>query len=153
MTTITRWNPMREMAAMQSALDRVFDETWRNFRTFNGSADKSLALDVYETANAYIIQVALPGTTPENVNVSLHEGVLTISGQIAQSTPENSRALMLERAYGQFTRSIRLPAPINSDQTEAVFENGVLSLTLPKTPEAQPHQIPVRLGNGQHHNN
>lgn len=140
-----RWNPTREMAAMQNAIDRVFDETWRNFRL--GSADSALALDVHETDNAYIVLAALPGATPDNIQVSWHEGVLTVSGEIPQRTIENSRALMLERVGGKFARSVRLPQPIESTNVEAVFENGVLTLTLPKTPEVQPRQIPVRVAN------
>ncbi len=138
-----RWNPAREMAAMQTAIDRVFDETWRNFRL--GSSDSSLALDVYETDAAYLVVAALPGATTDNIQVNWHDGVLTISGEIPQQNFENSRALMLERVTGKFARSVRLPQPIEANNVEALFENGVLTLTLPKTPEVQPRQIPVRM--------
>lgn len=141
MTTIVRWNPFREMAAMQSAMDRIFDETWRTVR---GNADSTLALDVHETDGSYIIQTALPGANPDSIHVSVHEGVLTISTEIAQTPVENSRTLLQERVYGKFTRSLRLPQMVDLDNVNAAFENGVLTLTLPKSPEAQPRQIPVR---------
>lgn len=150
MTTVVRWNPLREMVTMQSALDRLFDETWRGVRT--GAAESgALALDVHETDSAYIVSAALPGVAADAVNINLHDGVLTISGEIPQFTPEgeqenqNRRALMLERAYGKFQRSIRLPQPVDTSAVEALIENGVLTLTLPKTPEAQPRVIPVKV--------
>jgi HSP20 family protein len=142
--TVVRWNPLREMAAMQGALDRLFDETWRGTRS---TADTgSLALDVHETDSAYLVSAALPGINADAVNINLMDGVLTISGEIEQHTPENSRALMLERAYGKFQRSIRLPQSVDASAVEAHMENGILTLALPKTPEAQPHVIPVKVG-------
>ncbi len=144
MTTVVRWNPLREMAAMQGALDRLFDESWRNVRS--GSDTGALALDVHETDNAYLVTAALPGVNPDAVNINLLDGVLTISGEVQQATPENSRALMLERVYGKFQRSIRLPQAVDASAVEAHMENGVLMLTLPKTPEAQPRTIPVKTG-------
>ena len=142
MTTVVRWNPLREMVAMQNALDHFFDDTWRGART--GADVGALALDVHETDQAYVVSAALPGVNSDAVNVSLHDGVLTISGEIPQFTLENSRALMLERVYGKFQRTIRLPQPIDANTVEATMENGELTLTLPKTPEAQPRVIQVR---------
>jgi HSP20 family protein len=145
MTTIVRWNPLREMVAMQSALDRVFDETWRGIR--NGGDVGTLALDVHETDSAYVVSAIVPGVSADAINISLHDGVMTIAGEIPQATSEtteNRRAILLERTYGKFQRSIRLPQPVDTNRIEAVVENGVLTLTLPKTPEAQPRVIPVK---------
>lgn len=142
MTTVVRWNPAREMAAMQNTLDRLFDENWRAAR--NGAHASNLALDVHETDQAYFVSAVVPGVTAEALNISLHDGILTISGEIAQPTHENARALLLERGYGKFQRSIRLPLAVDASAVEASIENGVLTLTLPKAPEAQPRQIPVK---------
>ncbi|NDJ60737.1 MAG: Hsp20/alpha crystallin family protein [Chloroflexi bacterium] len=146
MTTIIRWNPIREMAAMQSAIDRAFDETWRNLRT---DADSyTLPLDVYETEAGYTVTAALPGATSENIEISLHDNVLTIAGTVPQSVAfgedEKVRTLAQERAYGSFSRNIRLPQPVDRDNIEATFDNGVLTLTLPKSAAVLPRQIPVR---------
>jgi HSP20 family protein len=143
MATVVRWNPIREMAAMQSAMDRLFEDTWRNTRSnFNGNA---LALDVHETDAAYTIFAALPGLDPDHINVNLHDGVLTISAELPEPTvEENVRVLLRERIYGKFSRSITLPQAVDIDNVEAAYENGVLALTLPKTPEAQPRTIPIR---------
>lgn len=145
MTTLIRWNPVREMAAMQNAMDRLFDENWRTVRPT--VAGNNLALDVYETDAGYVIFTALPGVTPEAINVSMEDDVLTISGEVAQPVfdeKDNARALIQERTTGKFTRSIRVNTPVDADKIEAAYENGLLKLTLPKTPAAQPRLIPVK---------
>jgi HSP20 family protein len=140
--TIVRWNPLREIAAMQSAMDRFFDDSWRSIR----SSGDALMLDVHETETEYRVMTSLPGVKPEDVTVSLNNDVLTITAETRQEVmPENSKPLLMERSYGKIMRSIRLPVPVVSDKIEAVLENGVLRLTLPKTPESQPRQIPVRV--------
>lgn len=144
MTTIVRWNPVRDMAAMQNAFDRLFED---NRRVGRSVATNALALDVYENDQTYTVYTVLPGVNPEAINVSLDDDVLTISGEVAQPVfdeKDNTRKLLLERNYGKFTRSIRLAQPIDSEKVEAAYENGVLKLTLPKTPAAQPKQIPVK---------
>lgn len=142
MTTVVRWNPVREMAAMQNTLDRLFEDNRRSAR--NGVNTGSLALDVHETDQAYVIHALVPGVSAEAVSISLHDDVLTIAGEVPQFTLENSRALLLERSFGKFQRSLRLPQPVDTNAVDAQIENGVLTLTLPKTPEAQPRVIPVK---------
>lgn len=144
MSTIIRWNPIREMATMQNALDRLFEETW-NGASRGGSAVSTLALDVHENDNNYVVSAAVPGLTADQLQVNFQDGVLTISGEINQEKRDDSRAIMLERVYGKFQRSVRLPLQVNADAIEAVLDNGVLKLTLPKSPEVQPRQIPVRV--------
>jgi HSP20 family protein len=152
MSTIIRWNPVREFAGRQSAFDRFFDETWRSYR--NVETSLALPLDVHETETAYHVVAALPGVLADSINVNLHDDILTISGELPQNTyPENARALLLERTYGKFSRSIRLPEAVVADQIEATLDNGVLTLNLPKSPEAQPKTIPVRVHTNGHSTN
>lgn len=149
MSTIVRWNPIREMAAMQTAMDRLFEDTWRTVRPV--AAGSGLVLDVYETDSKYIIYTAIPGVEPGQISVSLDDDVLTISGEVAQPAfgeNENARVLLYERTYGKFTRSVRLGVPVDGDKIEAAYENGVLKLTVPKAPQAQPKVIPVHVSNG-----
>ncbi len=145
MTKVMRWNPIREMVAMQNAMDRIFENT-----TPNRNVDRSLALDVHENETSYVIIAALPGLNAEDVKVNIHDNVLTISGETNSNyeQKDGDRALLLERTYGKFSRSVRLPKEIDHNAVEAVYNNGVLTLTLPKTPEAQPKTIPVRVSNG-----
>ena len=151
MANITRWNPIREMAAMQNALDRMFDEGWRGWQGEDAMGTRSLALDVQEDDNNYVITTALPGVQADNIKINLQNDYLTIEGEIPEQTTEkqDSRFLMRERSYGRFSRTIRLPQPVNRDRVEATYEDGILRLTLPKSEEAQPRQITVKTGQKQ----
>jgi HSP20 family protein len=145
MTTIYRWNPIREMNAMEQAMDRFFEANRRSPRT---AAAYSLPLDAYETDQAYVVFAALPGINPADIQVHFEDDTLTISGEVPQPTFEegvNARARLTERTYGKFSRSIRVAQPVDTDQVEAAYDNGLLKLTLPKTTAAQPRQIPVRV--------
>ena len=149
MATIVRWNPMREFAAMQDAMDRIFEENRRTLRNGNyGVNTRALALDVHENDNTYTVMTVLPGINPDDINVSLHDGALTISAEIIKpEVEEGTRVLLNERVYGKFSRTINLPNAVDADNVEAAYDNGMLTLTLPKVAEAQPRQIPVRFNN------
>ncbi len=142
MSTIVRWSPAREFALMQRAMDRVLDETWRGIQARSAV---TLPVDVYETETAYTVVASVPGVKADGLNIALHDGVLTMSGELAPvAQPDNARALVVERSAGKFSRSLRLPEAVEVGQIEAVLTDGVLTLTLPKTLEAQPRLIPVR---------
>lgn len=146
MSTVIRWKPVRDVNAFQGAIDRMSDENWRTVRPT--SAGNALALDAYETDSSYTIYASLPGISPDQINVSLDDNVLTVSGEITRPSfdeKENVRSLLSERAYGKFSRSVRLSLPVDGDKVEAAYENGILKLVLPKTPAAQPKQIPVKI--------
>jgi HSP20 family protein len=144
MSTIIRWNPLREMAEMQTAMNRLFDDTWRTVWPVVETSS-TLPLDVYEADNGYTVIAALPGVEQDNINITLHQNVLTLSAEIPQyNLQEGQQALIVERPSGKLTRSITLPRPIYADQVEAIYENGVLTLTLPLSPEAQPKRITVQ---------
>lgn len=141
--TIVRWNPLREIAAMQNMMDRLVDEAWQDFRPFTGN--NTLPLDIHETQDSYTIVANIPGLTAEDINLNLHDNVLTIDVEIKQpEVAEGVRVLAQERFYGRLTRRFSLPQAIDADNVEAAYSNGVLTLTLPKTAEAKPRQIPVR---------
>lgn len=141
---ITRWNPMRDMLAMQNQLDRMFDEAWRPLYDDN----MGIALDIDESEDAYTVSAAIPGMDAEDIDVSMNDNVLTISGETRveneRKDEEGKRVLMRERRYGQFSRSVRLVNPVDADNIEATYENGVLTLTLPKREESKPRRIAVK---------
>ncbi len=142
---IVRWNPVREMAAMQSAMDRMFDEFGRGINGFDGTTTNWLALDVNENDDAYVVQADLPGVNPDDINITLNDNVLTISAETQrEETHENERRIITERSYGKYSRSLTLPNTVESDKVEADYENGVLRLTLPKSEKAKPRQISVK---------
>lgn len=145
MTRIVRWNPFHEVVDMQRQLDRVFDEMNRGFGdaewTNNGY---HLAMDVNENDDTYVVKANLPGINVDDINITLHENVLTVSAEINQEdVAEGERRLVTERRYGRFQRSMRLPQTVNADNVVADYEDGVLTLTLPKSEAAKPRQIAV----------
>lgn len=145
---IVRWNPFREMANMQSAMDRIFEDAWRGNWPTNTywTGFDTPALDINETDAAYEVSVPLPGVNPDDINVKMQNGVLTISGELPQpKVEENRKVVVQERYYGKFSRSVSLPQSVDSNKVEATYDNGVLSLTLPKLPEAQPKQIAIKV--------
>jgi len=131
----------------------LFDEMERLFEEFNHSSSRqsaersfSPAVDISESENHYLMNVDLPGIKKEDIKIEMHENVLTISGerQRARKYEDENKAQRFERSYGSFTRSFSLPTTVESDKIEARYEDGVLSLYLPKTPIAQARTIEVQ---------
>ncbi len=103
------------------------------------------ALDVNETDDHYAITVELPGARREDVTVELEEGMLTIRGEKKSEREEkNEQRRFVERSYGTFSRSFSLPRDADGDRIEAAFENGVLTLTIPKSEEAKPRTVSIK---------
>lgn len=155
MAALTRWEPMRELATMRQVMDRMFDEDM--FRLAggwdrSGGEAASLACDVAEKDDAYVVKASLPGVNPEDVDITLADNVLTIRGETKADTEIKEEHYHLrERRFGSFMRSVTLPNAVDADKIEAVNENGVLTLTLPKAESVKPRKIEVkRMVNGQH---
>lgn len=144
MSSIVRWNPVREIAAMQNLMDRLMDSMVTGDETV--SAGRPLALDVTETKEAYTVKTALPGVDAENIRVNLEDDVLIIEAEMPERTTEREdhKVLIKEMSYGKFSRRVRLPQTVNSEEVVAEYNDGILTLTLPKSPETQPRAIPVR---------
>lgn len=106
------------------------------------------AVNLYETADAYILTAELPGVEPDEIQVSLEGGTVTLSGErrIDPLGQEGVSVHRSERQAGSFRRAFELPAAIDAGKVEAVHKHGVLMLRLPKTPEAKPRQISVKAG-------
>lgn len=145
MANLTRWNPFREMAAMQSMMDRFFED-WRPFFEDGHETGNMLAIDVHEDETQYTVSTELPGVKPENINVRQEGEYLLIDAEIPEQMTEREgkRSIIKERRYGRFTRRLRLPQNIDFQNADANYEDGVLTLTLPKSPEAQPRVITVK---------
>jgi HSP20 family protein len=144
---IVRWQPVRT----RSAFDRLFDDIethWLSPKT-NGNGNghgHALALDVREDDNSYVVSAAVPGVNSDAIDVKVENDVLTIAAEVNEvHSEEDKHTLLKERRYGKFSRSLRFPENVDSDAIEATYENGVLTLTLPKVPEAQPRTIPVKV--------
>ena len=154
MTTLTRWEPWREMATLRCAFERFFDEPFEARLLLPWRLDEfELAVDVAEDDNAYIVKATMPGVKPEDVEVTLQNNVLTLKGEAkADKEINEERYHLRERRYGAFMRSLTLPATVKADMIEAKHEDGVLTVRLPKTEEDKPKKIAVKTmtnGNGK----
>ena len=150
---MVRWNPFRDMVAMQNAMDRFFSEGWQPLYDERATGSHALALDVHENADSYTVTTELPGVKSENIKIHVDGDFLVIEGETqdqmtGNQQDENSRPLVKERRYGHYSRRIRLPQPVDFDKADAHYEDGVLTLTLPKAQEPQPKTIQVKSGNG-----
>lgn len=128
---------------LQRDINRVFDDFWSRFDRPVGASNGLLSVtgprtDVTETDEAVDVSVELPGMDEKDIDVSLSDDVLTIRGEKKAEREEKKKGYYLaERSYGSFYRSIPLPPGVDSEKAEARFKKGVLTVTLPKTPEAQ----------------
>lgn len=147
MTSITRWEPYRELASMRQMLDRFFDDDFARFPALweRQPGAMSLALDVAEQEDAFIVKASIPGVPADDVEITLTDNVLTIKGEMKEDKEINETSYHLrERRYGSFVRSVTLPTTVDADKIEAGNENGVLTLTLPKAEVAKPKKIEVK---------
>ena len=146
MGTLVRWRPWDEVTrnnlAMANRLRHMAEQTAYD----GGSQVYRLPVDVYSTDDEIVITAAVPGLEPEDIQINLEDDVLTIEGELKREGEEEVDYLIRERAAeGRFHRSLRLNIPVEVENIEAVFNNGVLALTLPKAPEAKPLNIPIKI--------
>jgi HSP20 family protein len=146
MTSLIRWEPVRELDGMRDAMDRLFDESF--FRPLVPALWDTASMptmDLYQTEESVVVKMGLPGVKPEDIQVSVTNGVLNIRGEVKEEKEEKEKTYHLrERRYGSFSRSVTLPSNVSVDKSDAVFENGVLTLTLPKAEEAKAKTITVK---------
>ena len=154
MTTMMRWDPFQDLRSAQDEMAQM-NPTFAHalgLHTQQGNGRTATtawapALDISERKDAYLVTVELPGLKPEDLDITMEDGLLTIQGerQFAQESSEQ-QFHRVERRYGAFRRAITLPAQVQADQIEASFDNGVLEIVVPKAEEAKPKRIQVRPG-------
>lgn len=151
MSNLTRWNPYREMANFRRAMNRLFEDPFYQVTTdWDQPVTWDLPLDVVEKDDEYVVKASLPGINPDDLEITYNNNTLTIRGEMKSDQEEKDEDYVLrERRMGSFTRSISLPVPIQQDQISANFEDGVLTLHLPKTEEVKPRRIPISGKGGQ----
>jgi HSP20 family protein len=139
--------PLVDLVSFEDAMERLFDD--RLFRPMwigNGDRQALPALDLYTTPEAVVAKVALPGVKPEDVDVTIGDDRVTISGTF-QEDKETTDAgyVRKELTEGKFSRTFSLPTAIKADAAKADFKDGLLTLTLPKTEEVKPTHVKVQV--------
>jgi HSP20 family protein len=145
MVNLVRWEPFREMISLRQAMDRLFEDSFVRFPYLPGSGTGEFPIDVYQTKDDLVVKAALPGVKPEEVEITVSEDTITIRGEHTeeQETKEDDY-LHRERYYGAFSRSVAIPVKVKGEKAEATFEEGVLTLTLPKAEEVKPRQVKIK---------
>ena len=146
-TALTRWDPAGDFAAMRNMMDRLFDQGFGRFPALRNSEDfgpASLSLDVVENGENFVVRAAVPGVEPKDVEISVDEDILTIKGEFStREEKEEENYLRREIRAGSFQRQLRLPPTVDPEKADAKFEHGMLTLTLPKKPEARARSIKI----------
>ncbi len=150
MVALTKFDPFRNLLNFQEQFNRLFDDTFRS-RGESALTAWAPAVDIYETENELVLKADLPDINEKDLDIRLENNTLTIQGERKferQVSEENY--LRVERAYGSFTRSFALPSSVNPDQIHAEYQNGVLTVRMPKREESKPKQIKLAVkGNGK----
>ncbi len=146
MAELVRWNPTREMLSLRDAMDRLFQESFLRPGWFGGveAPVAALPLDIYETGDRVVVKASVPGVKPEEIEVTITGDLLTIKGEMkVEEKVEKESYLRQERRYGSFCRQVSLPANVKTENVQATFENGVLSLELPKADIAKTKTVRI----------
>ena len=144
---ITPWRPF-EFDRIRREMDRLWDSFLEGRPVRRVEEDKEWlpSVDVSETKNDLVVKAELPGMDPKVIDISLNNGILTIKGEKKQEKEEKDENYhFIERSYGSFTRSVRLPREVQSNKIVASFKNGVLRVTLPKSEEAKKKEIKIKV--------
>jgi len=145
MTLVRRASPLGELVSLRQAMDRLFEDSFVRPAGFpNGGSEYGFALDVTNAKDALLVEAALPGIDPENVEITVENGTLSIRGESnSEQTTGEGENLVREIRRGSVSRMIALPNGLEPDKAEATFEHGMLTLRIPKAEAVKPRQIRI----------
>ena len=147
---IQRWDPFSDLRQMQDTMDRMWRRVGTAARSSEDGPDMeawAVPLDVTRKGDCTVIRASMPGVSPEDIQVSIEDNVLTIKGQTVREFQEDEESfLMRERRTGSFHRALRLPDSVDPDKVEPRYEHGVLTITVPKAEAKRARQLQVQVG-------
>jgi HSP20 family protein len=133
------------MMTLREAMDRLFDDAFTRPINLRDGGWSAPAVDMYQTDDEVVVKAALPGFSAEEVQINVTGDVLTLRGEMKQEEEQKDKAWHIrEHRWGSFERSIALPTEVKADKANADFENGILTITLPKAEEVKPKTISVK---------
>jgi HSP20 family protein len=145
MSNLTRWEPVREMMTLREAMDRLFDDAFTRPINLRDGGWSAPAIDMYQTDDEIVVRAALPGFKADEVQINVTGDVLTLRGEMKQQEEKKERAWHIrEHRWSSFERSVALPTEVMADKAVADFENGILTISLPKAEEVKPKTITVK---------
>jgi HSP20 family protein len=143
MANINRYNPLNEMVSLREAMDHLFEESIINPRHSNVLNNRGYAANLFETSDGYTLQLPMPGTQPEDVEITVQQEVVYLKWEVKVQIPEGATLHWKGFQSGKYQQSFTLPAPINAERVEAHYSNGILTLQLPKAEHAKARTIKV----------
>jgi len=147
MRTLSRWEPFRGATTLQEQINRLFGDVFERSNEQSSITAWAPAVDIYETEHELVVKADLPEVDPKDLDIRVENNVLTIRGERKfEKKVDEDNYLRVERAYGSFSRSFSLANTVNADAIKADYQNGVLTLSIPKREEAKPKQIKVNVG-------
>ena len=144
MNNVTRWNPATAYLTTREPLYRLFDSFFNS--DVQGEETRAWVppVDIQETADAFLFHAELPGMTKEDIRITLENSVLRLSGERKfEKDAKKENYHRVERTYGTFTRTFTLPTQVDPDKVQATFENGILTIAVPKAEQAKPRRIEI----------
>jgi HSP20 family protein len=147
--TIVRRTPFGDLLSLRQAMDRLFEESFVNPRTWQFGEGQLVPVDVYATHDEVVVEAILPGVKPEGVDITVEGNALTIAGDTSSMIPGREGLLLQEIRRGRFARTLSLPAGLEPDKATATFEDGILTLRIPKVEQVKPRPIKITTGQGQ----
>jgi HSP20 family protein len=147
MRTLNRWEPFRGATTLQEQINRVFGDVLERSGGESNLTAWAPAVDIFETEHELVVKADLPEVNAQDLDIRVENNILTIRGERKfEKKVDESNYLRVERAYGSFARSFSLANTVNSEAIKADYQNGVLTLSIPKREEAKPKQIKVNVG-------
>ncbi len=144
--SIIRYNPGRSIFSLKSDMDRLFEDFFGSGTETERLADIIPATDVFENENEFIVKAEVPGMKKDDIKITFENNYLTISGEKKSGKEvKEENYHQLERSYGKFMRRIGIPSGVMLDKINAEYEDGVLSIHIPKAEEAKPKQIDIKV--------
>ena len=141
---VETWDPFRHLSSLREEIDRLFDQPVSAPQQFWLGGGWP-TIDLYEDHDKLVVKVEVPGMKKEDIDISLHDGVLAIAGERkAEEKFENAETHRSEMFVGRFQRALTLPTPVQVDKVNATYQDGILTVSLPKAEEAKPKQIKVQ---------
>jgi HSP20 family protein len=144
---IERWQPFSELMSLRQAMDKLFeDSVVRPSRGFAALGEAPIpSLDIYQTPSDVVVKATLPGLKPDDITIDISGDMLTIKGETkAEQEVKKEDYIYQERRYGAFSRSVILPSGLKTEKCEATMDDGVLTLTIPKSEQVKPKAIKVK---------
>lgn len=143
MANLTRYNPFNEALSLREAMDRLFEDSFISPRLTNVFGNRVAGANLYETPEGFILHVPMPGVKAEDVDITVQQDTVALKWETKVQMPENATAHWSGFQSGQYQQSFTLPSPINADRVEASYNDGILTLHLPKAEHAKARTIKV----------